>query len=95
MGLDCYLEDELGEELAAAPDEGGALAAAWPAGDAAYPMLALVDLEGTTVFNRPQLRVVVPELERLAASVPAAAGVLRLARRAAAEPHLFLRLLGD
>lgn len=100
MGLDAYLEDEFGEELDGFVDEGGALAAAVPAGDAAYPMLRGVDVEGVTVFNRLQLAVVIPELERLSEGAPPAAKtalsrVLKMARKAAAEPHLYLRLLGD
>ena len=67
MGLDAYLEDEFGEELDSFIDDGGALAALIPTGDAEYPMLRYADVEGTTSFNRLQLAVVVPELERLAA----------------------------
>lgn len=100
MGLDAYLEDEFGEELDSALDEGGRLAAFWPAGDPEYPYLRGVDTEGTTVFNRLQLEAVIPELERLEKAAPpelkaAAARVLRLARKAASEPHLHLRFLGD
>lgn len=99
MGLDCHLEDEFGEELGSVEDADGVLAASWPAADAAYPFLRRVDLEGTTSFNRLQLIDVVPELERLAEAAPAARARLRsilaLARKAAAEPHLHLRFLGD
>lgn len=99
MGLDCHLEDEFGEGLDAVEDSDGVLAACWPVGDAAYPCLRRVDLEGTTSFNRLQLADVVPELERLAEAAPAARArlrsVLNLARKAAAEPHLHLRFLGD
>ena len=100
MGLDAYLEDEFGEELDSALDEGGRLSSAWPAGDPAYPMLRHVDAEGATTFNRLQLETVVPELETFEKSAapelkPFAARVLRLARKAAAEPHLYLRFLGD
>ena len=102
MGLDVYLEDEFGEELDLFIDEGGILAAAIPAGDAAYPMLRYVDIEGVTAFNRLQLGAVIPELERLEAANAtmtntkgAIARVLKLARKAASEPHLYLSLLGD
>lgn len=99
MGLDCLLEDELGEELDMVEDADGLLAAAWPVGDAAYPFIRRVDLEGTTQFNRLQLADVMPELERLAEAAPQARerlrAVLKLARKAAAEPHLHLRFLGD
>jgi hypothetical protein len=100
MGLDAYLEDEFGEELDSALDEDGRLAAAWPGGDAAYPLLRHVDVEGVTTFNRLQLEAVIPELaalEKTAAADlrPALGRVMRLARRAAAEPHLYLKFLGD
>lgn len=99
MGLDCHLEDEFGEELDGVEDADGVLAACWPVGDAGYPFLRRVDLEGTTSFNRLQLADVVPELERLVEAAPPARArlraVLNLARKAAAEPHLHLRFLGD
>ncbi len=100
MGLDAYLEDEFGEELDSLIDDGGILAAAIPAGNAGYPMLRYVDVEGVTAFNRPQLAVVIPELERLSENAlpntkHALACVLKMAKKAAAEPHLYLRLLGD
>lgn len=100
MGLDAYLEDEFGGELDSFMDDGGILAAAIPAGDAAYPMLRCVDIEGVTAFNRLQLAVVIPELERLSEKAPpdakhALSRVLKMAKKAAAEPHLYVRLLGD
>jgi hypothetical protein len=100
MGLDAYLEDEFGGELDSFIDDGGALASAIPAGDAGYPMLRYVDVEGVTTFNRLQLAAVVPELERLSEKAPpgakhALSRVLKMARKAAAEPHLYLNLLGD
>ena len=100
MGLDVYLEDEFGEELDSALDEGGRLAAAWPTGDPSYPMLRYVDAEGTTTFNRLQLEAVVPELEAFEKKAssdakPFVVRAVRLARKAAAEPHLYLKFLGD
>lgn len=100
MSLDVYLEDEFGEELDALMDEDGALTAAWPVGDAAYPLLRFVDTEGTTMFNRLQLAAALAEFEAFEkaappAAKPAAGRLLRLARKAAAEPHLYLRFLGD
>lgn len=100
MGLDAYLEDEFGGELDSFIDDGGVLAAAIPAGNEAYPMLRYVDVEGVTAFNRLQLAVVVPELERLMAAAPpdakhALSRAHKMAKKAASEPHLYLRLLGD
>ena len=100
MGLDASLEDEFGEELDSFADEDGRLAAAWPAGAPAYPLLRHVDTEGTTVFNRLQLAAALPEFEAFALAAPpelkaAAARLLKFARKGAAEPHLYLRFLGD
>ena len=100
MGLDATLEDEFGEELDSFTDEGGLLAGAWPAGDPGYPILRFVDAEGTTVFNRGQLAAALPEFEAFARAAPpelkaAAALLLKFARRASSEPHLYLRFLGD
>ena len=100
MGLDAVLEDDFGEELDSLTDENGRLGAAWPSGDPAYPVLRFVDVDGTTVLNRLQLAAALPEFEAFARSAPpdlkAAAGLLlKFARRAAAEPHLYLRFFGD
>jgi hypothetical protein len=100
MGLDAYLEDEFGGELDSFMDDGGVLASAIPSGSADFPMLRGVDIEGVTAFNRLQLAAVIPELERLSAGAPpnaqhALSRVLKMAKKAAAEPHLYLRLLGD
>ncbi len=100
MGLDASLEDEFGEELDAFTDEEGRLAAAWPAGNPAYPLLRHVDPEGTTLFNRLQLAAALPEFEAFALAAPAeakpaAARLVKFARKGASEPHLYLRFLGD
>ncbi len=100
MGLDAYLEDEFGEELDLYMDDGGILAAVIPNGNPDYPMMRYVDVEGVTAFNRLQLAVVIPELERLSAGAGAntqhaLSRVLKMARKAVSEPHLYLSLLGD
>lgn len=100
MGLDAYLEDEFGGELDLFIDDGGVLASAIPTGNPDYPMLRYVDVEGVTAFNRLQLAVVIPELEKLSENAQpntkhALSRVLKMARKAAAEPHLYLSLLGD
>lgn len=100
MGLDASLEDEFGEELDGLVDEGGRLAAAWPSGDPAYPILRHVGAEGTTLFNRLQLAAALTEFEAFALAAPpelkhAAASLLKFARKGASEPHLYLRFLGD
>jgi hypothetical protein len=100
MGLDAYLEDEFGGELDLFIDDGGILASAIPTGKAEYPMLRYVDVEGVTAFNRLQLAVVIPELERLMeGALPntkhALSRVHKMAKKAVSEPHLYLSLLGD
>jgi hypothetical protein len=100
MGLDASLEDEFGEELDSFSDDDGSLAAAWPAGNPAYPLLRHVDSEGTTLFNRRQLAAALPEFEAFALAAPpelkaTAARLLKFARKGASEPHLYLRFLGD
>ena len=100
MGLDSYLEDEFGGELDLYMDDGGILAAAIPSGNPDYPMLRYVDIEGVTAFNRLQLAVVIPELERLMETAQpntkhALSRVLKMAKKAVSEPHLYLSLLGD
>jgi hypothetical protein len=100
MGLDATLEDEFGEELDALADEDGRLSAAWPVGNPAYPLLRHVDPEGTTLYNRLQLAAALPEFEAFALAAPpelkpAASRLLKFARKGAAEPHLYLRFLGD
>jgi hypothetical protein len=100
MGLDATLEDEFGEELDAFTDDEGRLAAAWPSGNPAYPILRHVDAEGTTLLNRNQLAAALPEFEAFALVAPAevkplAARLLKFARKGASEPHLYLRFLGD
>jgi hypothetical protein len=100
MGLDASLEDEFGEELDAFADDDGRLAAAWPTGYPAYPVLRHVDPEGTTLLNRLQLAAALPEFEAFALAAPAelkpvAARLLKFARKGASEPHLYLRFLGD
>jgi hypothetical protein len=100
MGLDVILEDEFGEELDSLMDETGRLGAAFPSGDPACPVLRFVDKEGTTLLNRLQVSAALPEFEAFARSAPldakaAAAFLLKCARRAAAEPHLYLRFFGD
>jgi hypothetical protein len=100
MGLDASLEDEFGEELDSFSDDDGRLAAAWPTGNPAFPILRHVDPEGTTLFNRLQLAAALPEFEAFALAAPAeakaeAARLLKFARKGASEPHLYLRFLGD
>jgi len=63
-------------------------------------MLGCVDPHDDTVFNRAQLRLVVPELQALAADSPraeaeAAQEVLALTVLVDREPHRYLLFTGD
>jgi hypothetical protein len=63
------------------------------------PMLGWVDPYGHTTFNRLQMQLVRPELERLQADVPALSELvdqlLALTDIVAQRPHRCLRFLGD
>lgn len=100
MGLDVALEDEFGEVLDSVSDDDGLLAEAWPAMNPSFPLLRYVDTEGSTTFNRLQLEAALPEFEAIEKSAgpalkPLASRILKLARKGASEPHLFLAFLGD
>jgi hypothetical protein len=64
------------------------------------PMLGCVDPHDDTVFNRSQLRLLVPELRAVAAVSPeaeaaAAHAILDLAALVERKPHLYLVFIGD
>jgi hypothetical protein len=65
--------------------------------DLEFPLLRLVDPYGDTVFNRLQMRQLIPELERLASRSKSAAvdQVLTMARVCASEVHSYLVFVGD
>jgi hypothetical protein len=90
------------EEVAATGDDTGALARAIAALDRRkYPYLAYVDPFGLTIFNRPQMEVVIPELISLREeeSTKEIGGVVdrirELAVRCRDEVHLYLEFEGD
>jgi hypothetical protein len=63
-------------------------------------MLGCVDPHDDTVFNRAQLRLVVPELQALAQDSPqaeaeAAQEILALTALVDRKPHRFLQFIGD
>ncbi|HEX3791684.1 MAG TPA: hypothetical protein VHW44_27735 [Pseudonocardiaceae bacterium] len=64
------------------------------------PMLGFVDPYDDTVFNRSQMRLVIPELRKLADDSPAdeaqaARELIRLASRIEHETHRYLLFNGD
>jgi hypothetical protein len=64
------------------------------------PMIGYVDPYDDTVFNRPQMRLVVPELHRLAEEssgneAQAALEIIDLTSRIERKPHLYLLFNGD
>ncbi|MGI5226491.1 hypothetical protein [Actinoallomurus sp. CA-142502] len=64
------------------------------------PMLGGVDPHDDTVFNRSQMRLVIPELHRLAeetsdGEAQAAQEIIELTGRIEREPHRYLLFNGD
>lgn len=64
------------------------------------PMLGCVDPYDDTVFNRSQMRLVVPELRRIAEEAPddeaqAAQEIIELTSRIERKPHRYLLFNGD
>ena len=65
-----------------------------------FQLLRFIDPYGDTIFNRPQIATVLAELERIAVNASTKAtefleAVKTLALRVAAEPHLYLKIIGD
>jgi hypothetical protein len=64
------------------------------------PMIGCIDPYDDTVFNRSQMRLVVPELRRLAEEAPdgeaqAALDIIGLTSRIDRKPHRYLLFNGD
>lgn len=66
-------------------------------GDVRFELLKWVDPWGDTVFNRAQCRSLVAELLRAEEifGSDVFSRLVRLAERAASEPHLYLVFIGD
>lgn len=102
MGFNVALEDEHGTRLGQIDDPENLLHQVLPQReDDSYSLLSGVDWYGDTVFNRLQLPALRTELQRLQRQVVSAKHVelleriARLAARAEAEVHLYLRFIGD
>ena len=72
-----------------------------PLGDTSFPMLGFIDPYGDTFFNGVQMRLFIPEWDRLMGNVTDQEDlqflqkVREMAERCKAEPHIFLRFVGD
>ena len=99
--MDVILETEHGVEVGRVGDNRHRLPGLLPTSNSEFPMLRHIDPYGDTIFNRPQMQDVLPELEQLLSleseqeARRLLEGVLRLARSCSAEPHLYLRFVGD
>jgi hypothetical protein len=102
MPLTIQLTDERGKMMKQVLDRswflnGGVL----PLDDKSYSLLRYINPYGNTVFNQLQMRDFLNEWQRLraAARVPEEIalmdGVENLARECQAEPHLYLKFVGD
>jgi hypothetical protein len=101
VGIDAALEDEIGERLAFVEDPKNLLATALATSPHAGTIcLRFIDPYQTTMFNQRQMTPLIAELEALAQTVVRdekliVEDVIGLARKCAAEPHLYLKFFGD
>jgi len=101
MGVDAYLETEVGEKLVELLDPKGIIAQLMPLEDDHFTLLRYVDLYGNTVFNRMQMDQMLIELEQLKNSsrsneeINYIKQLEDMARRCQSEPHLYLKFYGD
>jgi hypothetical protein len=101
MGIDVELQDEAGSTLAKVGDPGSVLKQALPdVDDASFACLRFIDPYGDAVFNGLQVKVLIDELQRVRPTVSVEAQafldeVARLAHQASAEPHVYLKFIGD
>jgi hypothetical protein len=101
MGVDLYLETELGEALDAIPDSDGTIANLLPLENMGYPLLGFVDLYGNTVFNRIQMNNLIQELKKLKESSEnvkqknTISKIIKLAKRCENDAHIYLKFVGD
>ena len=102
MGIETVIVGADGKKIASAEDPTNILHRVLPShDDNRYQCLNCVDWYGDTTFNRYQLPVVREELQRLLKGIndPAQTRLLDridvLAARCEAEPHLYLKFIGD
>ena len=102
MGLDAVLEDESGQRLGTVGDPGSLLVKLLTANpDSSSVCLRFIDPYQVTTFNQRQMGSLIGEIESVAARAATddekriLEAVVDLARRCAAEPHLYVRFYGD
>jgi hypothetical protein len=103
VGLEIQLQDEFGGRIESIIDPKNLLPKMLPSDEQniAYPMLAGIDLYGDTVFNRLQIPRFLSELEQIASNAQTVedrtllSQIEALARRCAAEVHMYLKFIGD
>ena len=102
MGLEISLQDGQGHELVSVTDRNGYLMELLPVDDDDnHPLLASIDRNGETIFNRIQMKRFLSEWADVARSAQAMqqhaliSAVESLARRCQDGPHLFLKFAGD
>ena len=72
-----------------------------PLGDASFPMLGFIDPYGDTLFSRLQMRLFIPQWDRVIrkitdkADVEFLSKVRQMAESCMKNPHTFLRFVGD
>jgi hypothetical protein len=100
MPMRIVLQDERGQVVEAVEDATNLLASCLPDADSQSCCLKYIDVYGDTVFNRLQMNDLLEELEAVMSTAPAEVRslldrVAGLARRVAAEPHYYLKFVGD
>ena len=101
MGFDINLEKEDGEVLATVEDPKNLLHRLLERSQAAEPLLAEIDWNGDTIFNRLQMSRFLSEWETLAKhsksveETKVVDDVKTLAERCAGGVHLYLKFIGD
>lgn len=102
MGINVSLIDENGTEIDAELDDRNVLKnIITTVDDASFVCLPFIDPYGDTIFNRLQAEVIVKELQAISKGYSSIkergkiAAIINLAERCRAEPHLFLKFIGD
>jgi hypothetical protein len=102
VGLSIALQDEIGDKLAIVVDPKNLFGRLLPdPADASFVCLRFIDPYQDTTFNQWQMEPFIHEMGRVATRATTAEqkqildGVVDLARRCAAEPHLYLKFYGD
>jgi hypothetical protein len=101
MPLWVVLQTIEGKRLDEAAPVGAALNRLLPFGNSSFPLLGFIDPYGNTIFNGTQMQTFLPEWDALVQGVMNEQDleflhkVRAMAERCKAEPHIFLRFIGD